>query len=120
MQSAGLYESWARIKIAGWNINNLSHADDITLMVENEEELKSLLMRVQEESEKADLKLNIQKNKFMSSYPITLWQIDGRKVGTMADFIFLASKITLDGDCSHNISRHLLFERKAMTNLDSV
>ena len=89
-------------------------------MAENEEELKSLLMRVQGESEKADLKLNIQKTKLMASCPITLWQIDRRKVGTMADFIFLASKITVDGDCSHDINRHLLFGRKAVTDLDSI
>ena len=102
------------------NINNLSYADDTTLMAESEEELKSLLMKVKEESEKVGLKLNIQKTKIMASGPITSWQIDGETVETVTDFIFLGSKITADVDCSHEIKRHLLLGRKVMTNLDSV
>ena len=109
--------SQAGIKIAGRNINNLRYADDSTLMAENEEELKSLLMKVKEESEKVGLKLNIQKTKIRASSPITSWQIDGK---TVADFIFLGSKITADGDCSHEIKRCLLLGRKVMTNLDSI
>ena len=112
-----LHEAQTGIKIAGRNINNLRYADDTTFMVEREEELKSLLMKVKEESEKAGLKLNIQKTKIMASGPITSWQIDGE---TVADFIFGGSKITADGDCSHEIKRHLLLSRKAMTNLDSI
>ena len=108
------------IKIAERNINNFRYADDTTLMAESEEELKSLLMKVKEESEKAGLKLNIQKTKIMSSGPITSWQIDGETMETMTDFIFGGSKITADGDCSHEIKRHLLFGRKAMTNLESI
>ena len=117
MKNAGLDEAQARIKIARRNINNLGYADDTTLMAEREEELKSLLMKVKEESEKVGLKLNIQKTKVMASGPITSWQIDGE---TVADFLFLGSKITADGDCSHEIKRHLLFGRKVMTNLDSI
>ena len=113
-------EAQAGIKIARRNINNLTYADDTTLMAESEEELKNLLMKVKEESEKAGLKLNIQKTKIMASGPITSWQIDGETVETVRDFIFLSSKITADGDCSHEIKRCLLFGRKAMTNLDSV
>ena len=109
----------AGIKIAGRNINNLRYADDITLMAESKE-LKSLLMKVKEESEKVGLKLNIQKTKIMASGPITSWRIDGETTETVADFIFLGSKITADGDCSHEIKRHLLLRRKAMTNLDSI
>ena len=120
MQNAGLDESQARIKIAGRNINNLRYADDTILMAENEEELKSLLMKVKEESEKANLKLNIQKTKIMASGPITSEQIDGETMETVTDFIFLGSKITVDGDCSHEIKRHLLLGRKAMTYLDSI
>ena len=120
MRNAGLEETQAGIKIAGRNINNLRYADDITLMAESEEELKSLLMKVNEESEKVVLKLNIQKTKIMASGPITSWQIDGETVETVADFIFLGSEITADGDCSHEIKRHLLFGRKVMTNLDSI
>ena len=120
MQNAGLDEEQTIIKIAGKNINNLRYADDTTLMAESEEELKSLLMKVKEESEKVGLKLNIQKTKIMASGPITSWQIDGETVETVSDFIFLASKITADGDCSHEIKRHLLLGRKVMTNLDSV
>ena len=120
MLSIQLDESQAGIKIAGRNINNLRYADDTTLMAENEEELKSLLMKVKEESEKAGLKLNIQKMKIMASSPITLWQIDGGTLETVTDIIFLRSKITADGDCSHEIKRHLLLGRKALTNLDSV
>ena len=115
MRNAGLEETQAGIKIAGRNINNLSYADDTTLMAESEEELKSLSMRVKEEREKAGLKLNIQKTKFMASDSRTSWQTDGE---TMTDFIFLGSKITADGACSHEIKRRLLFGRKAMTNLD--
>ena len=120
MQSAGLEEAQAGIKIARRNINNLSYADDTTLMAESEEELKSLLMKVQEESEKVGLKLNIQKTKIMASGPITSREIDGETVETVADFIFLGSKITADGDCSHEIKRLLLLGRKVMTNLDSM
>ena len=112
-----LDEAQARIKIAGRNINNLRYADDTTLMAESEEELKSLLMKVKEESEKIDLKLNIQKTKIMASGPITSWEIDGE---TASDFIFLGSKITADGDCSHETKRGLLLGRKVMTNLDSI
>ena len=119
MRNAGLEETQARIKIAGRNINNLRYADDTTLMAESEEELKSLLMKVKEESEKAGLKLNIQKTKIMASCTITSWQIDGETMGTVTDFIFLGSKITADGDCSHETRRRLLLGRKAMTNLDS-
>ena len=107
-------------KIAGRNINNLRYADDTTLMAESEEELKSLFMKVKEESEKVGLKLNIQKMKIMASGPITSWEIDGETVETLADFIFLGSKITADGDCSHEIKRRLLLGRKVMTNLDSI
>ena len=120
MKNAWLDESQAGIKIAGRNINNLRHAGDTTLMAESEEELKSLLMKVKEGSEKAGLKLNIQKMKIMASSPITSWPINGEKVEAGADFIFLGSKITADGDCSHEIKRCLLLGRKAMTNLDSV
>ena len=120
MRNAGLEEAQAGIKIAGRNINNLRYADDITLMAESEEELKSLLMKVKEESEKVGLKLNIQKTKIMASGLIISWQIDGETMETMTDFIFLGSKITADGDCSHEIKRHLLLGRKAMTNLDSI
>ena len=119
MRNAGLEEAQAGIKIAGKNINNLRYADDTTLM-ESEEELKSLLMEVKEESEKVGLKLNIQKTKIMASSPIASWQIDGETVGTVTDFIFLGSKITMDSDCSHKIKRRLLLRRKAMTNLDSI
>ena len=115
-ENAGLDEAEVGIKAAGRNINNLRYADDITLMVESEEELKSLLMKVKEGSEKVGLKLNIQKTKFMASDPITSWQIDGQIVETLADFIFLGSKITADGDCSHEIKRLLLLGRQAMTN----
>ena len=117
MRNAGLEEAQAGIKIAGRNINNLRYADDITLMAENEEELKNLLMKVKEESEKVGLKLNIQKTKIMASGPITTWEIDGE---TVSDFIFGGSKITADGDCSHEIKRRLLFGRKVMTNPDSI
>ena len=117
MRKAGLEEAQAGIKIAGRNINNLRYADDTTLMAESEEELKSLLMKVKEESEKIGLKLNIQKKKIMASGPITSWEIDGE---TVSDFVFLVSKITADGDCSHEIKRHLLLGRKVMTNLDSI
>ena len=120
MQNAGLDEAQAGIKIAGRKINNLRYADDTTLMAESEEELKSLLMKVKEESEKVDLKLNIQKTKIMASGPITSWQRDGETMETVRDFIFLGSKITADGDFSHEIRRHLLLGRKAMTNLDSI
>ena len=119
MRNAGLEEAQAGIKIAGRNSNNLRYADDITLMAESEEELKSFLMKVKEESEKVDLKLNIQKTKTIASGPITSWQIDGESV-TVADFIFLGSKITADGDCSHEIKRRLLIGSKTMTNLDSI
>ena len=117
--NAGLDDSQARIKTAGRNISNLRYADDITLMAESEEELKSLLMRVKEESENAGLKLNIQNTKILASRPITSWQIDGGKVETMSDFIFLGSKIAVDADPSHEIKSCLLLGRKAMTNLDS-
>ena len=121
MQNAGLNEAQAGIKTAAININNLRYPDDTTLMAEREEELKSLLMKVKEKSEKAGLKLNIQKTKIMaSSRPITSWQIDGETMETVTDFIFLGSKITADGNCSHEIKRHLLLGRKAMRNLDSV
>ena len=120
MRNAGLEEAQAGIKIAGRNINNLRYPDDTTLMVESEEELKSLLMKVKEESEKVGLKFNIQKTKIMASSPITSWQIHGETVETVADFIFWGSKITVDGDCSHEIKRCLLFGRKVMTNLDSI
>ena len=120
MRNAGLDEPQAAIKIAGRNINNLRHADDPTLMAESEEELKSLLMKVKEESEKAGLKLNIQKMKIMTSGPITSFQIDGETMETVTDFIFLGSQITADGDWSHEIKRCLLLGRKAMTNLDNI
>ena len=120
MRNAGLEEAQARIKITGRNINNLRYADDTTLVAENEEELKSLLMKVKEENEKVGLKLNIQKTKIMTSGPNTSWRIDGETVETVADFIFLGSKITADGDCSHEIKRCLLLGRKVMTNLDSI
>ena len=113
-------ETQTGIKIAGRNINNLRYADDTTLKAESEEELKSLLMKVKEESEKFDLKLNIQKTKIMASGPITSWKIDGETVETVSDFIFGGSKITTDGDCSHEIKRRLLLGRKVMTNLDSI
>ena len=120
MRNSWLEESQAGIKIVGRNISNLRYADDSTLMAENEEELKSLLMKVKEDSEKVGLTLKIQKTKIMVSGPITLWQIDGETVETVAGFIFLGSKITADGDCSHEIKRHLLFGRKVMSNLDSI
>ena len=120
MRNTGLGEAQAGIKIAGRNINNLRCADDTTLMAESEEELKSLLMKVKEESEKVGLKFNIQKTKVMASSPITSWQIDGETVETVADFIFGVSKITADGDCSHEIKRRLLLGRKVMTHLDSI
>ena len=120
MRNAGLEEAQAGIKIAGRNINNLRYADDITLMAESEEELKSLLKKVKEESEKVGLKLNIQKTKIMPSGPITSWEIDGETVETVADFIFGGSKITADGGCSHEIKRHLFLGRKVMSNLDSI
>ena len=116
----GLDKAQAGIKIAGRNIKNLRYADDTTLTAESEEELKSLLKKVKEESEKVGLKLNIQKTKTMASGPITLWEIDGETVETVADFILGGSKITADGDCSHEIKRRLLLERKVMTNLDSI
>ena len=120
MRNAGLEETQAGIKIAGRNINNLRYANDTTLMAETEEELKSLLMKVKVESEKAGLKLNIQKTKIMASGPITSWEIAGETVKTVSDFIFWDSKITADGDCSHEIKRRLLLRRKVMTNLDSI
>ena len=120
MRNGGLEETQAGIKIAGRNINNLRYADDTTLMAESEEELKSLLMKVKEESEKVGLKLNIQKMKILASGPITSWQIYGETVETVTDFIFLGSKITADGDCSHEIKRHLLLGKKVMTDLDSI
>ena len=120
MRKAGLEEAQAGIKIAARNINNHTYADDTTLMAESEEELKSLLMKVKEESEKVDFILNIQKTKIMASGPITSWEIDGETVKTVSDFIFWGSKITADGDCSHEIKRHLLLGRKAMTNLDNI
>ena len=119
MRNTGLDETQAGIKTAGRNINNLGYADDTTLMAENEE-LRSLLMKVKEESEKVGLKLNIQKPKIMASGPITSWQIDGETVETVTDFIFLGSKITADGDCSHEIKRCLLLGRKVITNLDDI
>ena len=120
MRKAGLEEAQAGIKTAGRNINNLTYTDDTTLMAESEEALKSLLMKIKEESKKAGLKLSIQKTKIMTSGPITSWQIDGETMKTALDFIFLCSKITADGDCSHEIKRNLLLGRKAMTNLDSI
>ena len=120
IRNAGLEEAQAGIKIAGRNINHLRYADDTTFMAENEEILKSLLMKVKEESEKVGLKLNIQKMKIMASGPITSWEIEGETVETVSDFIFLGSKSTADGDCSHEIKRRLLFGRKVMTNLDSI
>ena len=120
MRNAGLEEAQAGIKIAWRNISNLRYADDTTLMAESEEELKSLLMKAKEQSGKVGLKLNIQKMKIMASGPITSWEIDGETVETVSDFIFLDSKITADGDCSHEIKRCLLFGRKVMTNLDSI
>ena len=120
MRNAGLEEAQAGIKIARRNINHLRYAGDTTLMAESEEELKSLLMKVKEESEKVGLKLNIQKTKIMASSPITSWQIDGETVETVSDFILGGSKMTADGDCSHEIKRHLLLGRKVMTNLDSI
>ena len=117
MRNAGLEETQAGIKFAGRNVNNLRYADDTTLMAQNEEELKSLLMKVKEKSEKVGLKLNIQKMKIMASGPITSWEIDGE---TVADVIFLGSKITADGDCSHEIKRRLLLGRKVMTSLDNI
>ena len=120
MQNASLDEAQAGIKIAGKNINNLRYADDTTLMAEREEELKSLLMKVKEESEKADIKLNINKTKIMTSTSITSWPIHGETMETVTDFIFLVSKLTADGDCSHEIKRCLLLGRRAMINLESV
>ena len=120
MRNAGLEETQAGIKIAGRNINNLRYADDTTLMAESEEELKSLLMKVKKESEKVDLKLNIQRMKIIASSSITSWQIDEETMETVTDFILGGSKITADGDCSHEIKRHLLLRRKVMTNLDSI
>ena len=120
MRNARLDEAQARIKIAGININNLRYADATTLMAESKEELKSLLIKVKEESEKVGLKFNIQKTKIMASSPIISWQIDGETMETMRDFVFLGSKITADGDCSHEIKRRLLLERNIMTNLDSI
>ena len=120
MRNAGLDEALAGIRIVGRNINNLRDADDSTLMAESEEELKRLLMKVKEESEKVGLKLNIQKMKIMASGPITSWEIDGETVETVSDFILGGSKITADGDCSHEIKRHLLLGRKVMTNLHSI
>ena len=120
MRNAGREEAQAGVKIAGRNINKLRYADDTTLMAESEEELKSLLKKVKEESEKVALKLNIQKTKIMASGPITPWGTDGETVETVSDFIFFGSKITADGDCSHEIKRHLLLGRRVMTNLDSI
>ena len=120
MRNAGLDEAQAGIKIAWRNINNLRHSDDTTLVAESKEELKSLLTKVKEESEKVGLKFNIQKTKIMASGPITSWQIDGETMETVADFILGGSKITADGDCSHEIKRHLLLGRKVMTNRDSI
>ena len=120
MGNAGLDESQAGIRIAGRNVNNLRYEDDTSLMAESKEELKSFLMKVKVESEKVGLKLNIQKTKIMASSPITSWEIDGETVETVSDFIFLGSKITADGDCSHKIKRCLLLGRKVMTNLDSI
>jgi len=120
MWNAGLDEAQDGIKIAWRNINNLRYADDATLMTESKEEIKNLLMKLKEDSEKAGLKLNIQKLKIMASGPITSWQIDGETMETVRDFIFLGSKITADGDCNHEVKRHLLLGRKAMINLDSI
>ena len=120
MQNVGLDEAQVGIKIDGRNINNLRYTDDTTLMAESKEELKSLLLKVKEESEKVGLKLNIQKMKIMASGPITSWEVNGETVETVSDFIFWGSKVTADGDCSHEIKRCLLLGRKAMTNLDSV
>ena len=120
MRNAGLDEAQTGIKIARKNTNNLRYADDTTIMAESEEELKSLLMKVKEENEKAGLKLNIKKTKIMASSPITSWQIDEETMETVRDFIFLDSKITADGDCGHEIKRHLFLGRKAMTKLDSI
>ena len=120
MRNTGLEETQAGIKIAGRNIKNLRYADDTTLMAESEKELKSLLMKVKEESEKVGLKLNIQKTKIMASGPITSWEIDGQTLATVSDFILWGSKITADGDCSHEIKRCLLLGTKVMTNLDSI
>ena len=120
MRNAGLEEAQAGIKIAGRNINNLRYTDDTTLMPESEEEVRSLVMKIKEESEEVCLKLNIQKTKIMTSGPITSWQIDGEPLKTVADFTFLGSKITEDGDCSHEIKRCLLLGRKVMANLDSI
>ena len=120
MRNAGLEEAQVGIKIARRNITNLRYPDDITLMAESEEELKSLLMKVKEESENVGLKFNIQKTKIMASGPITTWEIDGETMETVSEFIFLGSKITADGDCSHEIKRRLLLGRKVMTNLDSI
>ena len=120
MRNTGLEEEQAGIKISGRNINNLRYTDDTTLMAESEEELKSLLRKVKEESDKVGLKLNIQKTKIMASGPITSWQIDGKTEETVADFIFWGSKITADGDCNHEIKGCLLLGRKVMTNLDSI
>ena len=120
MRNAGLDEAQAGIKIAGRNINNLGYADDTTLMAESEEEVKSLLMKVKEKSEKAGLKLNIQKAKVMASSPITSWEMEGGKVEAVTDFLFLGSKVTVDGDCRHKIGLCLLLGRKVITNLDSI
>ena len=120
MRNTGLEETQAGIKIAGRNTNKLRYADDMTLMAESEEELKSLLMKGKEESEKVGLKLNIQKTKIMASGPVTSWEIDGETVEMVSDFIFRGSKITTDGDCSHEIKRRFLLGRKVMTNLDSI
>ena len=120
MRNAGLQEAQAGIRIAGTNVNNLRYADGTTLMAESEEELKSFLMKVKEERKNVGLKLNVQKAKIMASSPITSWQIDGETVETVANFILGGSKITADGDCSHEIKRHLLLGRKVMTNLDSI
>ena len=120
MKNAGLEEAQVGIKISGRNINNLRYADDTTIIAESEEELKSLLMKVKEESEKVGLKLNIQKTKIMASDPLTSWEIDGETAKTAAGFIFLGSKITADGDCSHEMKRCLLLGRKVLTNLDSI
>ena len=120
MKNARLEEAQAGIKTAGRNTNNLRYVDDTTLMAESKEDLKSLLMKVKEESEKVDLKVNLQKTKIMASDPITSWQINGETMETVVDFIFLGSKITADSDCSHEVKRHLLLGRKAMTNLESI
>ena len=120
MRNTGLEETQAGIKVSGRNINNLRYADDTTLMAEGEEELKNILMKVKEESEKVGLKLNVQKTKIMESGPISSWEIDGERVETVSDFIFWSSKITANGDCSHEIKRRLLLGRKVMTNLDSI